>query len=169
MQEKMTEGKILIRRLLIGASLAALMLLPFAMQAQKIDICHTSPNDPDKVHTIEIERNALPQHLEHGDYLGACKEDEDNYFSITVGPNPYYERTYIKYTLYEPANIKMEIYDQIGKRIKVLVNSDLEPGKYEHEFNASDYGISHGIHFLKVVRITGDKEFVHFERLVDLH
>ncbi|MBL4754489.1 MAG: hypothetical protein JKY52_12955 [Flavobacteriales bacterium] len=163
------EGKVIIRRFLVGAILAALMLLPFAMQAQKIDVCHTSLSDSENVHTIEIERNALPQHLEHGDYLGACKGDEDNYFSLKVGPNPYFERTFIKYTLYEPANIRMEIYDQIGKRLKVLVNADLEPGKYQHEFNASDYGISHGIHFLKVVRITQGKEFVHFERLVDLH
>jgi hypothetical protein len=107
--------------------------------------------------------------LDHGDYLGPCKEDEEKYFSMVVAPNPYYERTNINYTLYEPAKIKMVIYDQIGKRVKVLVDADLEPGKYSHEFNTLDLGISHGIYFLKVIRKTDDKEFTHFERLVDLH
>jgi len=163
------DGQTIIRRFLLGAIFAILILLPFAMQAQKLNICHLSPSDPGVVHTIEIERNALKNHIDHGDYMGPCKEDEQNYFSLKVAPNPYFERTFIQYTLYEPANIKMEIYDQIGKRIKLLVDSDLEPGKYSHEFNALDFGISHGIHFLRVMRKTAEKEFVHFERLVDLH
>lgn len=139
------------------------------MQAQKVEVCHTSPTDPDNVHTIEVERNGLRGHLDHGDYLGPCKEDEENYFSIKVAPNPYYERTHINYSLYEPAKIQMVIYDQIGKRVKVLVDADLEPGKYSHEFSTLDLGISHGVYFLRVVRKTADKEFLHFERLVDLH
>jgi len=163
------EGHIIIRRFLLAAIVVTLLLLPFVMQAQKLAICHVPANDRESVHSIEIERNALKGHLDHGDYLGTCREDEENYFKMKVAPNPYFERTYISYTLYEPANIKMEIYDQIGKRVKVLVNEDLEPGKYSHEFNALDFGISHGIHFLKVLRKTSDAEFVHFERLVDLH
>ena len=163
------DEQMILRRFLLGGMLAVLLLLPFAMKAQKVNICHLIQGDPDNVHTIEVERNGIRGHLDHGDYLGACKEDEENYFTMTVAPNPYYERTYIKYTLYEPAKIVMEVYNQIGKRIKVLVNANLEPGKYTHEFNASDFGISHGIHFLKVQRTTAEKEFVHFERMVDLH
>ena len=165
---KMNEQNIL-KRFLGVAAVAALLLLPFAISAQKVNVCHVIGGDPENVHTIEVERNGLKSHLAHGDYLGSCKKDEEMYFSMKVAPNPYYERTYIKYTLYEPAHLRMEIYDQIGKRVKVLVNGDLEPGKYTHEFNATDFGISHGIHFLKVVRQTQEKQFVHFERLVDLH
>lgn len=153
---------------LLGSCMLIVMVAN-SVYAQKIEICHVLLNDPDNVRTIDVERNALREHLAHGDILGACIEDEENYFSITVAPNPYYERTYVKYTLFEPAKINMEIYDQIGKRVKVLVNADLEPGKYSHELNATDFGISHGIHFLKVIRKTTDKEFVHFVRMVDLH
>ena len=148
---------------------AALLLWPLVMHAQKVEICHTPPTDPDNVHTIEVERNGLREHLDHGDYLGPCKEDEESYFSVKVAPNPYYERTNINYSLYEPATIQMVIYDQIGKRVKILVDADLEPGKYSHEFSTLDLGISHGVYFLKVMRKTADKEFLHFERLVDLH
>ena len=161
--------ELIMRRLSQYVILAPLMLLPFVMNAQKIEVCHIPPTDRDNVHTIEVERNGLKEHLYHGDYLGPCKEDEENYFSMVVAPNPYYERTNINYTLYEPAKIKMVIYDQIGKRVKVLVDADLEPGKYSHEFNTLDFGISHGIYFLKVMRKTAEKEFTHFERLVDLH
>lgn len=168
MEQKM-ERQIWGKVNLLGSYLVVLMILSNTTQAQKIEICHVLLNDPENVRTINVERNALRDHLDHGDFLGACAEDEENYFSITVAPNPYYERTYIKYTLFEPARINMEIYDQIGKRVKVLVNADLEPGKYSHELNATDFGISHGIHFLKVMRKTADKEFVHFVRMVDLH
>jgi hypothetical protein len=160
---------LIMRKFLRCAGLALLMSWSVAMQAQKVEVCHTPPSDPDNVHTIEVERNGLRDHLGHGDYLGPCKEDEENYFSINVAPNPYYERTNINYSLYEPATIQMVVYDQIGKRVKVLVDADLEPGKYSHEFSTLDYGISHGVYFLKVMRKTADKEFLHFERLVDLH
>ena len=163
------DEQIIIKRFLVAAIVASLIFLPFVMKAQKFDICHVLASDAENSRTIEIERNALKSHLDHGDYLGPCSDDEENYFKMSVAPNPYFERTYIKYTLYEPASIKMEIYDQIGKRVKVLVDKDLEPGKYSHEFDAADFGISHGIHYLRVFRKTLDKEFVHFERLVDLH
>lgn len=153
----------------LSSFLVILLLIPGTLMAQKIEICHTPANDPDNGRTIDVERRALKEHLGHGDYLGACTTDEENYFSIAVAPNPFYDQTFIKYTLYEPAEINMEIYDQIGKRVLVLVNGNLEPGKYSHELNASDFEISHGIHFLKVMRKTAEKEFVHFVRIVDLH
>jgi len=159
----------MMRRCLRCISVVPVILWPLFMLGQKVDVCHTSPTDPDNVHTIEVERNGLREHLDHGDYLGPCKEDEENYFSINVAPNPYYERTHINYTLYEPATIQMVVYDQIGKRVKVLVDADLEPGKYSHQFCTLDFGSSHGVYFLKVMRRTSDKEFLHFERLVDLH
>ena len=149
--------------------LVILLFIPSLVDAQKIAVCHVVDSDLENVRSIDIDKKALREHLEHGDFLGTCSEDVENYFNIVVAPNPFYERTYVKYTLYEPARINMEIYDQIGKRVKVLVNNDLEPGKYSHELNAADFGISHGIHFLKVMRKTADKEFVHFVRMVDLH
>lgn len=47
-------------------------------QNKKIDICHTSPGNPDAAHTIRISVNALKAHLAHGDNFGACDVQNDN-------------------------------------------------------------------------------------------
>ena len=43
-----------------------------AEQAQKVDVCHIPPGNPDNAHTITISENALSAHLDHGDLVGAC-------------------------------------------------------------------------------------------------
>jgi hypothetical protein len=50
----------------------------------KVEICHLPPGNPDNAHTIEVDRSALPVHLEHGDYEGECvvvddDDDDDDY------------------------------------------------------------------------------------------
>lgn len=37
-----------------------------------VTICHIPPGNPSNAHTITISINALPAHLAHGDYIGAC-------------------------------------------------------------------------------------------------
>ncbi len=41
----------------------------------KIVICHVPPGNPDNTHAIEININALPAHLAHGDLIGDCNSD----------------------------------------------------------------------------------------------
>jgi hypothetical protein len=38
-----------------------------------VTICHIPPGNPANAHTITISVNALPAHLAHGDYIGACQ------------------------------------------------------------------------------------------------
>jgi hypothetical protein len=38
-----------------------------------VTICHIPPGNPANAHTITISVNALPAHLAHGDYVGACQ------------------------------------------------------------------------------------------------
>ena len=44
----------------------------------KVEICHLPPGNPDNAHTIEVDRSALPAHLEHRDYEGECVDDDDD-------------------------------------------------------------------------------------------
>jgi hypothetical protein len=39
----------------------------------KVDICHIPPGNPSALHTINVGESAVPAHLGHGDYLGACQ------------------------------------------------------------------------------------------------
>ena len=39
--------------------------------ANKVDVCHVPPGNPENWHTITISEKALPAHLAHGDLVGA--------------------------------------------------------------------------------------------------
>jgi hypothetical protein len=59
-------------------SLGLLLALPgpptpaVAGPAPKVAVCHIPPGDPGNFHTILVSDNALPAHLAHGDFVGAC-------------------------------------------------------------------------------------------------
>lgn len=42
--------------------------------ADKVEICHVPPGNPDNARTISVSANALAAHLAHGDTEGACEE-----------------------------------------------------------------------------------------------
>jgi len=155
--------------LLISSMTTLLLLWSLISTAQKVEICHIIADNQENTRTIEVEHEALRAHFAHGDYLGSCTEDEGYYFRLKISPNPYFEKTTISYVLYEPAIIIMEVYDQIGNLVKTIVDKEQEPGKYSYSFKADGMQKSAGLHYLKVQRITDNKEYAQFERLVKLH
>jgi hypothetical protein len=87
-----------------------------------------------------------------------------NVYSLSQNyPNPFNPSTKIKFAIsFSPlgglnisapgrgngGNVKLIIYDVLGKEIAVLVNQQLKPGEYEVEWNASGY--PSGIYFYKL-------------------
>jgi hypothetical protein len=63
-------------------------------------------------------------------------------------PNPFNPSTTIEFSLPKKENIKITIYDALGKEISNVVNSELEPGTYKTEFDGTNY--SSGIYFYKL-------------------
>ncbi|MBK7105037.1 MAG: S8 family serine peptidase [Ignavibacteriae bacterium] len=68
-------------------------------------------------------------------------------------PNPFNPTTIIKYSIpknekRETSNIKLMVYDVLGKEIRTLLNQKQNPGNYEINFDASD--LSSGIYFYKL-------------------
>ena len=64
-------------------------------------------------------------------------------------PNPFNPKTKIKFDLVKSSNVKLEIYDINGRHIKTLVNSLLQSGTYETEFDAT--ALPSGIYFYKLI------------------
>lgn len=60
-------------------------------------------------------------------------------------PNPFNPITKIKFSVPVKQYIQLNIYDALGRRIKTLVNENLNPGTYEAEFDAS--GLASGMYF----------------------
>lgn len=83
-------------------------------------------------------------------------------------PNPFNPTTKIKYEIPYPldrgvksgtlrngrqeSNVKLVVYDILGRVVKTLVNESQQPGQYEVEFDASSVSqqISSGIYFYKI-------------------
>ena len=63
-------------------------------------------------------------------------------------PNPFDERTTIKYCLPYKTKIRLEVFNTEGKRIDVIVNEVKQPGTYQVEFNAT--GLTSGKYFYRL-------------------
>jgi hypothetical protein len=55
-------------------------------------------------------------------------------------PNPFNERTTIKYCLAEEVKVKLEIFDSKEEKIGTLADEVKEPGTYQVEFRSNGFG-----------------------------
>ena len=51
-------------------------------------------------------------------------------------PNPFKEKTIIKYCIAYKTRVKLTVYNSEGEEIEKLVDEEEKPGAYEIEFNA---------------------------------
>ena len=63
-------------------------------------------------------------------------------------PNPFNPTTKIKYAINTSDNVKLIVYDILGREVATLVNEFKEVGVYDIEFNASN--LASGIYFYKM-------------------
>jgi hypothetical protein len=69
-------------------------------------------------------------------------------------PNPFNPSTTIEFDIPERTSVKLIIYDILGREVEILVDKELEPGKYKLNFNATD--LPSGVYFytLKTPKFT---------------
>ena len=60
-------------------------------------------------------------------------------------PNPFNPTTTIEFDIPEKTNVKIIIYDILGREIETLIDKELEPGKYKLNFNATN--LPSGVYF----------------------
>ncbi len=64
-------------------------------------------------------------------------------------PNPFNPSTNISFSIPKNANVRIVVYDMLGKEIATLVNKELLAGSYSVDFNAA--GLSTGVYFYKLI------------------
>ncbi len=64
-------------------------------------------------------------------------------------PNPFNPNTTIPFGLNEASNVQLEVYDILGRKVQTLVNENLNPGKYDINFDASS--LSSGVYFYRLI------------------
>lgn len=63
-------------------------------------------------------------------------------------PNPFNPETTIGFSVPEKSRIKLNIYNELGQKVRSLINGDYEAGSHTIRFDAS--GLSSGIYFYKL-------------------
>ncbi|MBL1215574.1 MAG: T9SS type A sorting domain-containing protein [Ignavibacteriae bacterium] len=69
-------------------------------------------------------------------------------------PNPFNPSTKIQYQLSKQSEVKLFVYDLLGRRVQNIVNEIQEAGYYEIDFNASN--LSSGVYFYTIEAIGVD-------------
>ncbi|GMQ81762.1 MAG: hypothetical protein BMS9Abin05_1198 [Rhodothermia bacterium] len=85
----------------------------------------------------------------HADVLLATLVEEEtslhDFILEDAYPNPFSPVTTIRYTLPRPSDARIEVYDLLGKRVRMLESGFKPSGEYEITFDAS--GLSSGVYF----------------------
>jgi len=63
-------------------------------------------------------------------------------------PNPFNPMTTIEFEIPERANVKLIVYDILGREVGKLVDKELEPGRYKVNFEAGE--LSSGVYFYRL-------------------
>ena len=66
-------------------------------------------------------------------------------------PNPFNPSTTINFSIAKEANVRLAVYDIMGREVANLVNSKLTQGTYKFDFNADDYKLSSGMYIYKLM------------------
>lgn len=63
-------------------------------------------------------------------------------------PNPFNPGTTITYELQKPSEVRLSVFDMLGREVSVLVNEKREPGSYAVKFDGR--GLSSGVYFYRL-------------------
>ncbi|MDY0081782.1 MAG: T9SS type A sorting domain-containing protein, partial [Ignavibacteriaceae bacterium] len=75
-------------------------------------------------------------------------------------PNQFNPGTTIKYDIPNTSEVSLIIYDILGKKVKELVNTKQEAGRYEIQFNASNLASGVYIYQLRTPGFTQARKMI---------
>lgn len=83
-------------------------------------------------------------------------------------PNPFNPSTVIRFSIPFSSNVKIEVYNILGEKIKELVNEQKSTGNYEVNFNTN--GLASGVYFymIEAKSIDGKNEYRETKKMVFL-
>jgi len=74
-------------------------------------------------------------------------------------PNPFNASTTIAFDLPERSEVRLEIFDLLGRRVAELANQVLEPGRHQHTWVASSYAT--GVYIVRLEVSGGSGMIMH--------
>ncbi len=80
-------------------------------------------------------------------------------------PNPFNPTTTIRYELPVPSEVKLEVFDVLGRKVATLVNARLSAGQYDAVLDASS--LSSGVYFYRLQASgTANQHFVQTKKMI---
>ena len=99
---------------------------------------------PDGVYTIELRAGDYPSNAEATDSFtftkasSAAAPTASSATPLPTGPNPFADRTTIRFVLGETAEVRLTVFDVQGREVAVLVDGALDAGPHEVAFDGTD-------------------------------
>ncbi len=78
------------------------------------------------------------------------KEIPNSYSLSQNYPNPFNPETIINYSIPSSGQVKLSIFDLVGREICVLINRFEEAGAHTYNLSASSYSLSSGVYFYQL-------------------
>ena len=110
-----------------------------------------------KLAIFTLAELSQPDGLSNTEYEDSCPESIELYQNY---PNPFNPTTTIKFGLPENSHIKLEIFNILGEKVEELINSELEAGYHEVNFDAT--WLSSGMYIYRIKA----GEFVQAKKLI---
>jgi serine protease AprX len=137
--------------ILAGAAALILQVDPSLTPMQLSDLLKSTAsqsNNPDNLYGWGIINTyaAVQSLVTNSDKDNKVPED---FYILQNYPNPFNPSTKIRFSVPERSQVKLTLYDLLGREIAVLFNEEMNPGTKELEFNGS--GLVSGIYLVKMV------------------
>ncbi len=136
-------------------SITPLSLIIKPMESSYLFITYTPNDESSQSDTILIYHNAQNSPLSltltgNGKIVGVVESEKIpmEYVLKQNYPNPFNPTTKINYSIPYPSFVSLKIYDLLGKEMQTLVYEEKSIGKYEVEFDGSNF--SSGIYFYRI-------------------
>ena len=89
------------------------------------------PFEPYEVGTIWLDL-VTPTHVQATPPVKEILHLQQNF------PNPFSRHTIIRYHLHQHAEVRLNVYDVLGRRVSELEVADQPPGQYSHSWTGTD-------------------------------
>jgi photosystem II stability/assembly factor-like uncharacterized protein len=90
-------------------------------------------------------------------FIKTGKHIPDKFALYQNYPNPFNPATIINYDITITGFVRLSVYDVLGREVSTIVNQTQSPGKYQVEWDASNY--PSGVYFYKLV-VSGAKPLI---------
>ena len=98
---------------------------------------------------------------------GNVNENSEKVYSLKQNyPNPFNPVTTIYYSIKENSNVKLSVYDMLGREVAALVNTSQFAGQHSAHFNAG--GLASGVYVyrLEAVPLNGKSSFIDIKKMI---